>query len=156
VDELDAGDLADLGRGLHVDDAGASAGLEAVLVDVGALAESVLGDGEDEAGGDVLALGLELLLAGLAVLFVWGDGEADDVVVLAEGDAFDAVGGASHGADVVLVEADGLALVGGEEDDLAAVGDADSGCGDLVRCGPPVRRWGTRFVVVRSDVDRLS
>ena len=52
VDELDAGDLADLGGGLHVDDAGASARLEAVAVDVGALAEAVFADGEDEAGGE--------------------------------------------------------------------------------------------------------
>ena len=44
-----------------------------------------------------LALGLELLLADLAGLLRRGDGEADDVVVLAEGDALDAVGGASHG-----------------------------------------------------------
>ncbi len=52
VDEVDAGDLADLGGGLHVDDALAAAGLEAVLVDVGALAVAILGDGEDEAGGE--------------------------------------------------------------------------------------------------------
>ena len=50
VDEVDAGDLADLGGRLHVDDALAAAGLEAVLVDVGALAVAVLGDREDEAG----------------------------------------------------------------------------------------------------------
>src|SRR5580692_3623276 len=43
VDEVDAGDLADLGRGLHGDDAFAAAGLEAVAVDVGALAEAVVG-----------------------------------------------------------------------------------------------------------------
>ena len=51
VDEVDAGDLADFAGGLHVDDALAAAGLEAVGVDVGALAVAVLGDGEDEAGG---------------------------------------------------------------------------------------------------------
>ena len=52
VDELDGGDLADLGGGLHVDDALAAAGLEAVAVAVGALAEAVFADGEDEAGGE--------------------------------------------------------------------------------------------------------
>ena len=52
VDQHDAGDFADLGGALHVDDAGASAGLEAVAVDVGALAEAVFRDGEDEAGGE--------------------------------------------------------------------------------------------------------
>src|SRR5271157_1303602 len=35
-----------------------------------------------------------------------------------------AVGGAAHGADVIFVEADGCAFVGGDEDDLVAVGDA--------------------------------
>jgi hypothetical protein len=52
VDELDARDFADLGGGAHVDDALAAAGLEAVGVDVGALAVAVFGDGEDEAGGE--------------------------------------------------------------------------------------------------------
>ena len=52
VDELDASDFADLGCGLHVDDALAAAGLEAVAVDVGALAVAVFRDGEDEAGGE--------------------------------------------------------------------------------------------------------
>ena len=62
-----------------------------------------------------------LLVAG----FVGGrDGGADDVVALLEGDAAVAEGGAAHGAEVLLVEADGHAVVGGEEDDLLAVGDA--------------------------------
>ena len=52
VDEGDAGDFALLRGGLHVDDALAAAGLEAVHVDVGAFAEAVLRDGEDEAGGE--------------------------------------------------------------------------------------------------------
>jgi hypothetical protein len=46
VDEANAGDLADLGGGLHVDDALAAAGLEAVLFDVGTLAVAVLRDRE--------------------------------------------------------------------------------------------------------------
>src|ERR1039458_6171606 len=52
VDQVDGGDFADLGSGLHGDDALAAAGLEAVGVDRGALAEAVLADGEDEAGGE--------------------------------------------------------------------------------------------------------
>ena len=168
-------DLADLGGGAHVDDALAAAGLQAVHVDVGALAEAVFGDGEDEAGGEaelfvelgelgdgffgergggdgVAGLGefegagrlaasvvssrtastcevrpaaaaraRRSLVAGLGG---GGDGGADDVVALLERDALVAVGGAAHGAEVLLVEADGHAVVGGEEDDLLAVGDA--------------------------------
>ena len=49
---MDGGDFAGFGAGLHVDDAGSAAGLEAVTVDVGALAEAVFTDGEDEAGGE--------------------------------------------------------------------------------------------------------
>ena len=64
VDELDAGDFASLGAGLHVDDAGAAAGLETVAVDVGALAETVLRDGEDEAGREA-ELFVELVELGL-------------------------------------------------------------------------------------------
>ncbi len=45
-------------------------------------------------------------------------------------DAAHAVGRAAHGADIVLVEADGHAVVRGEEDDLLAVGDA--GADELV------------------------
>ena len=55
VDELDADDFSDLGVGLHVDDALAAAQLQAVGVDGGALAVAVLGDGEDEAGGEARA-----------------------------------------------------------------------------------------------------
>ena len=49
---VDGGDFAGFGVGLHVEDAGAAAGLETVTVDVGALAVAVVGDGEDEAGGE--------------------------------------------------------------------------------------------------------
>ena len=59
VDEVDGGDLADLffrGAGPHGDDALAAARLEAVGVDAGALAEAVLGDGEDEAWGEAETL----------------------------------------------------------------------------------------------------
>jgi hypothetical protein len=52
VHKIDTGHFTDLRRRLHVDDALAAAGLEAVLVDVGAFAVAVLGDREDEAGGE--------------------------------------------------------------------------------------------------------
>src|ERR1035437_9775560 len=52
VDEVDGGDFADFGGGLHGDDALAAAGLEAVGVDAGALAEAVFRHGEDEAWGE--------------------------------------------------------------------------------------------------------
>ena len=52
VDQVDGGDFADLGGGLHGDDALATARLQAVGVDAGALAEAVLADGEDEAWGE--------------------------------------------------------------------------------------------------------
>ena len=48
---------------------------------------------------------------------------ADDVVLVFEVHAADAGGVAAHGADVAFFEADGLAFVGGEEDDLLAVGE---------------------------------
>ena len=66
----------------------------------------------------------ELAAAGVAGFVAGGDGEADDVVSLAEVDALVAGGGTAHGAEVLLVEADGHAVVGGEEDDLLAVGGA--------------------------------
>ena len=50
VDQEDGVDLAVAGGGLDVDDALAAAGLQAVLVDISALAEAVGGDGEDQAG----------------------------------------------------------------------------------------------------------
>src|ERR1017187_553572 len=73
--------------------------------------------GEAGGGGAFEAL----LVAG----FVGGsDGGSDDVVALAEVDAAVAGGGTAHGAEILLVEADGHAVVSGEEDDLLAVGDA--------------------------------
>ena len=54
----------------------------------------------------------------------WRDRHAYYVVSLFEIDAVDAVGVAAHGADVIFVEADGHAFVGGDENDLVAVGDA--------------------------------
>ena len=64
-----------MGRGLHVDDALAAAGLEAVHVDVGALAEAVFRDGEDEAGGEA-----ELLVELFHFFnFGFGEGGFDDL-----------------------------------------------------------------------------
>ena len=65
------------------------------------------------------------------VLVGGGDGGADDVVALLERDAAVAGGIAAHGAEtdpvalgiVFFLEADGHAVVGGEEDDLLAVGE---------------------------------
>ena len=50
-------------------------------------------------------------------------GHADDVIFLAQVHAAHAGGVASHGADVVFVEANRLAIVRSEEDDLLAVGE---------------------------------
>ena len=79
-------------------------------------------DGFDLVGEAFLCSAFE---AGLVAGFVGGGyGCSYDIVALAEVDAAVAVGGAAHGAEVLLVEADGHAVVGGEEDDLVAVGDA--------------------------------
>lgn len=64
VDEIDLRHLAVLRRGLDVDDALAATGLEAVLVDVGALAVAVLRDRQDEAGSEAELL-VELVEFGL-------------------------------------------------------------------------------------------
>src|SRR5579875_2155600 len=96
VHQVDRGDLARLRRRLHVDDTRAAAALETILVHVSALAKAVLGDRQNEAWSDVPALGLELLLALPARLLRRRDGDADDVVRLAQGDALDAVRRTAH------------------------------------------------------------
>ena len=111
IDQLDADHFAVARRGLDVDHAFAAARLESVLLDVGAFAEAGFGDAED--AGDV-AIGF------------CRDREADDVVIFADVDAAHAVRGTAHGADVFFSEADGHAVVRGEEDDLVAVGDANA------------------------------
>ena len=73
------------------------------LLNGGALAIAVLGDGEDGGVGD-------------------GPHPADDKVPFPELDAPDAYRGAAHGAHVALPEADGHAVVGGDEDVILAVG----------------------------------
>ena len=57
-------------------------------------------------------------------MFLGRNGDTDHVVVLGQVNAAHAVGRPSHGADVVLVEADGLAQMRGQKDDLASVGNA--------------------------------
>src|SRR5580658_3087212 len=109
VDKLDGVDAADaIGDG-KILDALAAARLEAILLDIGTLAEAVLSDGKN-------AICARLVLLGC-------DGDADDVVVLEKRDAADTVSGTAHGADVALVEADGEAEVCGEEDELRTVGE---------------------------------
>lgn len=78
-------------------------GGDAVFLHRGALAEATLRNGQHR-------------LAGL------GQGGAHHIVALPQADAPDAHGRAAHGPDVGLVEADGLAVVGGDEDPVAAVG----------------------------------
>ena len=107
---MNAADAADARRDGHVLDALAAAGLQAVHLDIGALAEAVFSDGQNT------------VLAGLVLL--GSDGHTDDVVVLGESDAAHAVGRTAHGADIVLVKANGHAQMRGQENNLAAVGDA--------------------------------
>src|SRR5690606_35890209 len=111
---LGAEDLveADQGPGavgeLVPDDALTTAALQGVLVEWGALAEAALGDRE-ELGGRLLVLG--------------DDGQAHYLVVTAQPDADDALGGAAGVTGALLLEADGLTTAGGEHDVGAAVGD---------------------------------
>ena len=99
-DLQDADDLAVLLGDLEVDDALAAAALQAVLVDLGALAVAVLGHGQD--------LGLRSTIS-----------MPTTRSPALQPDAADAAGGAAHRPDVVLVEADRLALRGGQEDAAA-------------------------------------
>ena len=90
-------DLADARGGLHIDDALAAAGGEAVILERRALAEAVFGDREDQA-------------------FLFDDFDADQVVAFFELHAADAARRAAHGADVGFLEAAGHAFVRAEED----------------------------------------
>ncbi len=92
VDETDADDLAGLfirRGGFHVDDAGSAAGLEAVAVDVGAFAEAVFTDGEDEAGGEA-EFGVEFIELGLDGGIDGGDFAigAEDLLAVGGAEAF--------------------------------------------------------------------
>src|SRR5215470_2164277 len=102
-DRHDGHHLAVLVGGLDVDQAFAAARLHAVFRQRRLLAESVAGDAQ------------HLLVA------VHGD-DADHVIVVAQRDAAHAAGLAPHVTHLLLVEADGHALVRGQEDLLRAVG----------------------------------
>src|ERR1700689_1624770 len=65
-----------------------------------------------------------MVLLGSFGAWLGRDRHAYYVVALFQVDAIYTVGGSAHGADVVLVEADGHTFVGGDENDLVAVGDA--------------------------------
>ena len=103
VHHLDGHHLAGLGGHVVVPHALAAPARQPVLLHRGLLAVAVLGDGED-----VPPRG--------------GPGGAHHVVAVLQPDAPDAHGLPAHGPHVVLVEADGLAVPGGNEDLLRAVG----------------------------------
>src|SRR5205807_6177129 len=96
-------DVARLVRTLQGDDAPAAAVLHPILIELGALAHALLGDGEQR---------------GLAA----HDHHVDHLVLLVELDPFHAGGRASHVPHVLLMEADAHAVVRGEHDVVPAVG----------------------------------
>src|SRR5712692_7328424 len=100
---LEGDDVARLVRTLQGDDAPAAAVLHPVLIELGALAHALLGDGEQR---------------GLAA----HDHHVDHLVLLVELDPFHAGGRASHVPHVLLVETDAHAVVRGEHDVVPAVG----------------------------------
>src|SRR5262245_11253614 len=102
-DRHDGDHLSVLLGGLDVDHAFASARRHAVFRERRLLAESVAGDAQ------------HLLVA------VHGD-DADHVIIVAQRDAAHAAGLAPHVAYLLLLKADGHALVRGQEDLLRAVG----------------------------------
>src|SRR5512146_2708932 len=144
IHQQDAHHFAVARSSLDVDNALAAARLQPVFVHLGALAVAVFGDGKNQVGVLFGSLGLLALAFSLAValsshsFFYFGlrtenhgrlarlgsYGHADDVIVLVQVHAAHAVGGTAHGADILFVEADGLAFVRGQEDDLVAVGHA--------------------------------
>src|SRR5262250_3035506 len=102
-DRHDGDHFAVLLGGFNVDHAFAAARLHAVFRERSLLAETVAGDAQ------------HLLVA------VHAD-DADHVIVVAQRDAAHAAGLAPHVTHLLLVEADGHALVRGQEDLLRAVG----------------------------------
>src|SRR5213596_215114 len=96
-------DVARLVRTLQGDDAPAAAVLHPILIELGALAHALLGDGEQRR---------------LAA----HDHHVDHLVLLVELDPLHAGGRASHVPHVLLVEADAHAVVRGEHDVVPAVG----------------------------------
>ena len=130
-DLRNAHDFAVALGGLYVDHAFAAAVGQAVFVGGGALAVSVFGDGEDERTFLAYIFDFERRIGGI----FRGSGRqhrvgldrcshAYDVVFLREVHAAHSGGVAAHGADVGLFEADGLAVVRSQENDLHAVGQA--------------------------------
>src|SRR4029434_9249456 len=92
-------------RGRDIDDADAAARLDAVFVELGALAIPAFGDGEQRPPR-------------------LHDLHRDDDVVVSQRDAADAVRGPAHGSNIALFEADGHTVFGADEDFASAVGDA--------------------------------
>ena len=120
IDDLDGCDLI-LGR-IVVADALAAAGRDAVGVDLGAAALAVFGHGQDR----------RTLAA---------DADADDLVALGQLDGADAVAAAAHRAGIRLVEADGLAVAGSDDEHIVAGGQA----------GP-----GQRIALVQGNADQAG
>src|ERR1039458_5375831 len=122
----DADDFAVACRGLDVDHALIAAIGKAILVGGSALAVSVFGDGKNERAlfrDQVRDFGSDIALFRYCFrLRLERGGHADDVIFLGQVHAAHAGGVASHGADVVFVEANCLSVVRSEEDDLVAVG----------------------------------
>ena len=106
VHDLDRGDLV-LG-GIVVADALAAAGGDAVGVDVGPAALAVLGHGQD--GGVLTA-----------------DADTHDLVALGQLDGAHAVAAAAHGTGILLIEADGLTVAGGNDEHIVAGGQSCPG-----------------------------
>src|SRR3989454_9391756 len=103
---LEGHDVAGLVGALQGDDAAAAAVLDAVLIELGALAHTPRGDGEQRGGAS-------------------HDHHVDHVILLVEGDAVHPRRRAAHVAHVLLVEPDAHAVARGEDDVVLAVGDLD-------------------------------
>src|ERR1019366_5754951 len=115
VHQHDGNNLAVTRGRLNVDDALAAARLQTVFIDVRALAVTLLRNREDEARFLLVAvLGLPARLG--------GDRHANDVVAFAQVHASNAMGLATHWPYVLFIEANRLAIVRRQENDLAAVG----------------------------------
>src|SRR6185312_7511580 len=97
----DADHFAGLRGRLHIDDALYAAVGETVILHLRPLAVAVLGDGEDETAFD-------------------DHFRADDEILLGKIHATHAARGAAHRADVVFGEADRLAVMRAEEDEILA------------------------------------
>src|SRR5699024_9660302 len=106
VHDLDAGDF--ILAGVVVADALAAAAGQAVVLDLGAAALALLGDGQDS--GALAA-----------------DGDTHHLVAFLQADGADAVAAAAHRPGVALIEADSLAVAGGDDQGVVAGGQAGPG-----------------------------